>query len=69
MHPTLQHQLMNARITELHRQAQRDRAAQAIIRSRRAQTRRRASLMLRRAVTITSRVLTLGHGRSPSPSR
>jgi len=69
MHPTLQHQLMNARIAELHRQAQRPSAAPAVIRSRRAQTRHHPSFILGRTVTAIARVLTLGHGRSPSPTR
>ena len=68
MHPTLQHQLMNAQIADLHRQAQRDRA-RAAIRSRRAQAHHHARFMLGRAVTVMARVLTQDGGRSLSPTR
>jgi precorrin isomerase len=69
MHPTMQYELMNARVADLHRQAQRDRTAQAAIRSRRAQAHHRARFVLGRAVTAVARVLTLAGGRSPSPTR
>jgi hypothetical protein len=69
MHPTMQYELMNARVADLHRQAQRDRAARAAIRSRRAQAHHRARFVLGRAVTVVARVLTLAGGRSPSPTR
>ncbi len=69
MHPTMQYQLKKAHIAELHRQAQRDSAAQAVIRSRRAQAHHRARFMLGRAVTIIARVLTVGVSRSPSSTR
>jgi len=69
MHPTTQYELMNARVADLHRQAQRDFAAQAVIRSRRAQAHHRARFMLGRAVTAIAWVLTLAGGRSSSPTR
>jgi hypothetical protein len=69
MHPTLQYELMNARIADLHRQAQRDRTARAAIRSRRTQAHPRARFLLGRAVTGRARMLTLAGGRSPSPTR
>ena len=68
MHPTMQHQRMNAQIADLHRQAHHDAQIQAAIRSRRAQA-HRARFMVGRAVTVIARVLTLGGGRSPSPTR
>ena len=67
MHPTMQYQLMNARIADLHRQAQRDGIARAAIRSRRTQARPRARFLLGRAVTVMARMLTLAGG--PSPTR
>jgi hypothetical protein len=69
MHPTMQYQLMNARIADLHRQAHRDAQAQAAIRSRRTQAHPRARFLLGRAVTVMARMLTLVGGRSPSPTR
>jgi hypothetical protein len=69
MHPTMQYELMNARIADLHRQAQRDRTAKAAIRSRRAPAHHRARFVFGRAVTVVARVLTLAGGRSPSPTR
>ena len=67
MHPTMQYQLMNARIADLHHQAQRDRTARAAIRSRRTQAHPRARFLLGRAVTVMARMLTLAGG--PSPTR
>jgi hypothetical protein len=69
MHPTMQYQLMNARVDDLHRQAHRDAQARAAIQRRRAQAHRRARFVLGRAVTVVARVLTVGGGRSPSPTR
>lgn len=69
MHPTMQYELMNARIADLHRQAQRDQTAQAAIRSHRAPAHHRTRFVLRRAVTVVARALTLAGGRSPSPTQ
>jgi hypothetical protein len=69
MHPTMQYELMNARVADLHRQAQRDRTARVATQSRRAQAHHRARFVLGRAVTVVARVLTLAGGRSPSPTR
>ena len=69
MHPTMQYELMNARVADLHRQAQRHRAAQAAIQRRHAQAHHPARFVLGRAVTVVARVLTLAGGRSPSPTR
>jgi len=69
MHPTMQYELMNARVADLHRQAQRDFAAKAVIRSRRAHAHHRARFMHGRAVTAIAWVLTQARGRSSSPTR
>jgi hypothetical protein len=70
MHPIIERDTMQARVAELHRQAQRDRIARAA--SRTPQTRRekrRRNLVLGRTAVLARRVLTSLSALIPSPTR
>jgi hypothetical protein len=70
MHPIIRDNMMQARVADLHRQAERDRAAQAASRAGRTgrQERRRAGLH-HTATVLARRMLTRLAARSPRPGR
>ena len=64
MSPTLRYELMNARVADLHRQAERDRIARAAIKGRRARREHGKEPMPgRNAGVLARRVLSLLAGR------
>jgi hypothetical protein len=65
MHPAIYHDLVQARIADLHRQAQRDALARAASRSRRAQRRHGAHRVPGLRVVVAGRVLAVLGARSP----
>jgi hypothetical protein len=66
MNPTIHHELMKARIADLHRQAARDRMARAATRARRARTPNGSLPAPARTVTVLARVMVAALGaRSP----
>jgi hypothetical protein len=57
MHPIIQHQLMNARIADLHRQADHDRLARAATKARRLRHEEGRRLVGGRPATVLARCL------------
>ncbi len=65
MHPTIQHDIMQARVADLHRQAERDRLAQAVSRGRRTlRERGRRSVPGATATVLARRLLAALGSRS-----
>jgi hypothetical protein len=70
MYPSIQHDLMKTRVADLHRQAERDRVARAVSRTRRAQIHeRRRSVRGHPATVLARRALTWLAALSPWPAR
>ena len=69
MHPTFHHDLSQARIADLHRQAARERAAKAAIRPPPQPHQRTGSVPGHTVTGLARRVLALAGGRGPSPTR
>jgi hypothetical protein len=69
MHPIITRDLMKARITDLHRQAEREALALAACRARRAPIKQNAHFMPSHVIAeLTLRMLTLLGARRPSPA-
>jgi len=70
MHPIIMRDLMKARTSDLHRQAERDALALAARSATRAPTKRSTAFMpAHTTAELTRRVLTLLGARRPSPAR
>jgi hypothetical protein len=69
MHPGIHHEIAQARIADLHRQAERDALALAACRTRRAPAKQNAHFMPSHVIAeLTRRVLTLLGARRLSPA-
>jgi hypothetical protein len=70
MHPIIEHDVMHARVADLHRQAERDRIARAASQTQRTrQEKRRPNLVLSRTAVLARRALAILSALIPSPTR
>jgi hypothetical protein len=68
MHTTFHHELLRARVTDLHRQAARERMAKAMSSARHPQGKRRTHSVPSHAAVLANRIFTLlgAHGAPPT---